>query len=62
MMILHNNLLDNEYSNLGYISSFNLLQMGRVKQYKELCGYDKETGEVDEEVFENIDCFVYFYF
>ena len=38
----------------GYISSFNLLQMGRVKQYKELCGYDKETGEVDEEVFENI--------
>ena len=38
----------------GYISSFNLLQMGRVKQYKELCGYDKETGEVDEEVFVNI--------
>jgi len=24
----------------GYISSYNLLQMGRVKQYKELCGYD----------------------
>lgn len=38
----------------GYISSYNLLQMGRVKQYKELCGYDTETGEVDEEVFENI--------
>lgn len=38
----------------SYISSFNLLQMGRVKQYKELCGYDKETGKVDEEVFENI--------
>ena len=38
----------------GYISSFNLLQMGRLKQYKELCGYDKETGEVHEEVFENI--------
>ena len=38
----------------GYISSFDLLQMGRVKQYKELCGYDKETGEVDEEVFVNI--------
>ena len=38
----------------GYISSYDLLQMGRVKQYKELCGYDKETGEVDEEVFENI--------
>lgn len=39
----------------GYISSYNLLQMGRVKQYKELCGYDKETGEVDEEVFKNIE-------
>lgn len=39
----------------GYISSYNLLQMGRVKQYKELCGYDKETGEIDEEVFENIE-------
>jgi hypothetical protein len=38
----------------GYVSSYDLLQMGRVKQYKELCGYDKETGEVDEEVFENI--------
>jgi hypothetical protein len=38
----------------GYVSSFNLLQMERVKQYKELCGYDKETGEVDEKVFENI--------
>jgi hypothetical protein len=38
----------------GYISSFNLLQMGRVKQYKELCGYNNDTGEVDEEVFENI--------
>ena len=39
----------------GYISSYNLLQMGRVKQYKELCGYDKETGEVDEKVFKNIE-------
>lgn len=38
----------------GYISSFNLLQMGRVKHYKELCGYEKETGKVDEIVFENI--------
>ena len=38
----------------GYISSFNLLQMGRVKQYKELCGYDKKTGENDKKVFENI--------
>jgi len=39
----------------GYISSYNLLQMGRVKQYKELCGYDKKTGEVDEKVFKNIE-------
>lgn len=38
----------------GYVSSFNLLQMGRIKQYKELCGYNKETGKVDEDVFENI--------
>jgi len=38
----------------GYISSFNLFQMKKVKQFKELCGYDKETGEVDEEIFENI--------
>ena len=38
----------------GYISSFDLLQMGRVKQYKELCCYDKDTGKVDETVFENI--------
>jgi hypothetical protein len=39
----------------GYVSSYNLLQMGRVKQYKELCGYDKETGEVDKKVFEMIE-------
>ena len=38
----------------GYISSYNLFQMGRVKQYKELCGYDKENTEIDEKVFENI--------
>jgi hypothetical protein len=39
----------------GYVSSFDLLQMGRVKQYKELYGCDKQTGEVDEKVFENIE-------
>lgn len=38
----------------GYISSYNLLQKGRVKQYKELCGYNKETGEIDKEVLINI--------
>ena len=34
----------------GYISSYNLLQMERVKQYKDLSGYDKETGEVNAKV------------
>ena len=39
----------------GYISSFELLEMGRVKQYAELCGYDKENNKIDqEEVFKNI--------
>lgn len=38
----------------GYTSSYNLLKMGRVKQYQELCGYDKKTGKIDIEVFENI--------
>jgi len=38
----------------GYTSSYDLLQMGRVKQYKDLCGYNKKTGEVDQDVFENI--------
>lgn len=38
----------------GYISSFNLLQMERVKQYKELSGFNKENEEIDQKVFENI--------
>jgi hypothetical protein len=38
----------------GYISSYDLLQMGRIKQYKELCIYDKDTGEIDTDVYENI--------
>lgn len=38
----------------GYISSFDLLQMGRVKQYKELTGYDKETGRTDTKILDNI--------
>jgi len=38
----------------GYISSFDLLQMGRVKQYKDLCGLNKETGKVNIEAFVNI--------
>ena len=39
---------------VSYISSYNLLEMGRVKQYKELCRCDKETDKIDKEVFENI--------
>lgn len=39
----------------GYVSSYDLLQMGRVKQYKDLCGYNKETDDIDEKVFENIE-------
>ncbi len=39
----------------GYVSSYDLLRMGRIKQYKELCGYDKETGEIDPDVLENIE-------
>ena len=38
----------------GYIGSFDLLQMGRVKQYKELTGYDKETGRTDTKILDNI--------
>ena len=29
------------------VSSYNLLQNGRIKLYKELSGYNKQTGEVD---------------
>ena len=39
----------------GYISSYDLLQQGRVKQYKNLSGYNKDTKEVNETVFENIE-------
>lgn len=38
----------------GYVSAYNLLESGRVKQFKELCGYNKETGQTDEAVFKNI--------
>ncbi len=38
----------------GYVSSFDLLARGRVKQYKELCGYDKDTKQTNPIVFENI--------
>jgi hypothetical protein len=38
----------------GYVSSFDLIQKGRVKQYKDVCGYDKETGNTNDSVFGNI--------
>lgn len=31
----------------GYVSSFDLLKMGRIRQYKDLCGYNKKYDEVD---------------
>jgi hypothetical protein len=38
----------------GYVSAFNLFEMGRVKQCKDLCGYNAENGEIDEKIFDNI--------
>jgi hypothetical protein len=39
----------------GYTSCFDLLNQKRVLQYKDLCGYDKKTGEVNYElVYNNI--------
>jgi hypothetical protein len=38
----------------GYISTYDLLKQGRIKQYKDLCGYDKETKSVYMETFNNI--------
>lgn len=39
----------------NYTSCFDLKNSGRVKQYKDLCCYDKKTGDVDTtQAFENI--------
>ncbi len=38
----------------GYIGSYDLYQKGRVKQFKDLCGYNKHTKEVDVSIIENI--------
>ena len=40
----------------GYTSIFNLLDMGRVKQYHDLSGYNRLTGEVRPETIEHIRC------
>lgn len=37
----------------GYTSCFDLKNQGRVLQYKDLCGYNKKTGEVNEEIVAN---------
>tara|TARA_Y100000816_G_scaffold54026_1_gene34842 strand:- start:11953 stop:13617 length:1665 start_codon:yes stop_codon:yes gene_type:complete len=37
-----------------YTSSYNLLQQRRVKQFKDLCGYNEITKEIDPQVYENI--------
>ena len=38
----------------GYVSAFDLLQQGRVKQYHDICGYNIKTGTLDERVWKNI--------
>ena len=38
----------------GYMSSYDLFLQGRIKQCKDLCGYNKITQEVDKKVIENI--------
>lgn len=37
----------------GYTSCFDLKNQGRIYQYKDLCGYDKKTGEVNKEKISN---------
>lgn len=39
----------------NYTSSYDLLNQGRVKQYKELCGYNKKNESVDKKIFQNIN-------
>lgn len=38
----------------GYMSASDLVSRERVRQYKELCGYDKKTNSVDPQVWSNI--------
>jgi len=37
-----------------YVSCHDLYENGRIKQYKELCGYNKDTGETSASILENI--------
>jgi hypothetical protein len=39
----------------GYVSSFDLLQMGRIKPYKELCGGDPENIQAMATILKNIE-------
>ena len=45
----------------GYFGSFDYLEQKRVRQFKDLCGYDETTGLTDPKVLDNIreiaDCF-----
>lgn len=34
----------------GYISCFDLKNKGRIFQYKDLCGYNKKTGKINDEL------------
>jgi hypothetical protein len=38
----------------GYVSAYDLLIQCRVKQYRNLCGYDKKNNVFDDSVYENI--------
>lgn len=38
----------------GYIGAYNLFCAGRVKQYRDLCGYNKKTNTLDSTVLNNI--------
>ena len=39
----------------NYVSIQHLLQNNQVQEYKDLCGYDKLTGKVNEEVYDHIN-------
>ena len=38
-----------------YTSVFDLRDAGRIRQFKDLCGYNKKTGKINPIVYENID-------
>lgn len=38
----------------GYVSAYDLLSMGRIKQFKDLCGFNKQKNEIDQNVLKNV--------